>query len=375
MEGLSGTPVINFRLSCSPFYYLSEPDECIFLVTLTYFLQSKEDITVFVPGSIFDHDAAFSQERIGIMDVETRELLQIPTDNPTKIGTDRERILVLQPSDQHFCLQWSTDPDRLLVKTVFNIYTTKLNLRDSNIKPNRKYLLSYFNHGISKWFVGKQWNEGGRLETQTGEDPNALEIRFCDDDGFTFQTRLTPPSPPPIAASIWISVIDCDLSGSQPFTVYIDWTLCGNKSIYLLLESKTMSALGLKILDAENGRICGPGRGRVFEDDSRFQPAGDIRDHAFIHLKPGKTFRQQYTFSVQEGQNRSGHSDTKDLIPGWKYKLTIEDRKCAWLYEHEVTDPCLDLFNVESMLRNEPEIRFNSDCGVEFWAIGKHSLD
>jgi hypothetical protein len=383
---------ISDRYRGEPFYYFSDPEMRNFVIELSYTLKADETITIPSGHTLFDPKTAFQEGCIVIVDLETRERvafcareekdrnLSPANDFFESMDRDEEKLVVLKPNETH-SIYWCTNLERVRIDTMWNLTLPVLDLKASNIKPNREYQLRYQSHGIQKWFWGDRSKDARRLSKEAGESPSKLLIqnisRFSrePDTDVNFQTRLVPPSPPPLLATIWASSKDCDLSGDPPFTVFVDWTLSGNRPIQILLELKSMSELGLKGHDAENKESC------CFRYS--WEREKQEEELEFLQMKPGDIFRQSYTFTVGNYPQKKGErqlqsnarkeSNTSGLTSGWRYWLDLEPRNCKWLYEDEVNESLRQSYRtVGRYLDKEPLGEYTPDCSFAFWAAGNH---
>jgi len=352
-------PQIDIDLLASPYCFLDRGAE--FNIWLKFRLHYRGPITLVTTGSIFDPAATLIKSRIEIIDAKTGERVKFPEVQilavEEKSRSAEGPALILEPEGESYFF-WSTNiPGDRWREHPFDI---------SGLVPDREYTVRYRDHGITRWFVGSQpAQQETRSEVQTQSAP--LTVNLLGEKAPSFTTRQKLPPPPPVSTTMTTSTPICSLSGSPPFTIYLDWKLHSDRAISALLTRENGHNIGLDIRDPErNGRRIGPPADGMYGDVDESPPD---EEELLRFQKNGDIFPQSYTLAVEPKRNGLVNADTWNLRSGKTYALTLRKSKWRWRYEDELADGELqDPARVVEILRQEPRVEWKPECRLEFRA-------
>lgn len=307
----------------------------------------------------------FAQDLLDIIDIETGEKIIPPSEEslPHADLLRQQALLTLEPERGSY-IYWSTAPGDKWRKNPLDV---------SKFAPNRKYAIQYRNHGITHWFRGRangQQNSvaDASLASSSHTNTGTIIANLNGTETIMFTTRQALPSAPPVSTALSTSDTSCSLAGDHPFTVFLDWTLAGDRPISALLTQVTGHNIGIEIRDPERkGRRIGP-PGDWIADEVESGPPEE--SHLVRLSKYGPSFRQSYTFSTKPKQDGLVNSDTRNLVSGKTYELTLRPSKWQWLYDDEVEDAEIlsDMQRLRSMLSKEPRVEYRPSSRTAFRA-------
>ena len=344
-------PQLDLELLAEPFCFFSRERE--FNIWLKFRLHHQKAITVVSTGSIFDPAAAFSEKRIEIIDKETGQKVNFPAQGPAHQTIEsKESTLTLEPECGSYFF-WSTSPETKWHKFPFDI---------SGLAPNRKYIVRYHSHGLTKWSPGRHLFHPN-IEVQ--HEP--IVVNLLKDTAFKFTTRSSLPPRPPVTSNLSTSTPICALSGAPSLTVFIDWKLDGDRPIWALMAQPKGLNIGFEIRDPERkDRRIGPSPDLVGTDEEEGE---SLPNEEILRLGSEDVFRQSYTLSTEKKGNGLLNSDTWNLVGGKTYHLTLRKRTWRWQYEDQLDAAVLqDEAGMRAMLQEEPWVEWKPDCRAEILA-------
>lgn len=287
-------PQIDLGLLASPFCFLSRERE--FNIWLKFRLHYPEPVAVITTGSIFDPAATFIKSRIEIQGIETGENIYFPTQSSANENTrSGEPALILEPERGSYFF-WSTTPGMKWREYPFDI---------SGLSPNRKYSVSYRDHGFTEWSpVSQPARQEPRLDVEVQSEP--IAVNLLGDRAPSFTTRQALPPKPPVTSSLSTSTPICSLSGVTSLTIFLDWKLDGDRPICALMTRGRGQNIGVEIRDPERkGRRIGPPSDVICYDEDELPP----NEEELLRLDRGDPFRQSHTLTV-EPKHRLLNADT-----------------------------------------------------------------
>ncbi|KAI9802278.1 MAG: hypothetical protein M1833_001784 [Piccolia ochrophora] len=345
-------PQIDLELHASPFFFLEGGPE--FNVWIVFKLRFYEPLTLSTTSTIFDTAAAFTRNRLEIIDVGTGEKVKLRRDKAIAASDPPENsILTLNPDIEKY-RHWSTAP---------SAGPRRILLDEFDLVPGKRYAVQYRESGITHWSLGSgDDHRASDFETQANQKP--IHVNLVSTEPPIFITRERMPSPPPLSATLSTSAPRCALSGEPPFTCFVNWALDGDRPICALLTQTTSSNIGLEIRDPKRrGRRIGPPSDWLGDEGS---PPEEIE---FVRFGRGSQFLQSYVLKTEAKQDGLVNSDTWNLHSGKTYELTLRSTKWRWLYEDELNDEVLQSdLQCKAALRREPSVELLSECRASFRA-------
>ena len=241
-------PQIDIELMANPFCFLDRKEE--FSIYIKYRLHYQESITFKSLGSIFDPASTFAKNRIEVLDTDTQELVVFGNRSSDKSEAKQAESLFLKP-ELGSCSVWTLSTQQ----TRWHEYPFDI----SRLKPDRKYTVTYRDHGISQWFHGCYHSLEDKPSNIDAQPSNSIQVNLVGNLRPQFTTRAAPRPPPPITASLSTSTPTCALSGKPPFTILLTWKLREKRPIFALVLHEEGRNFGLEIRNPEkNGRRIGP---------------------------------------------------------------------------------------------------------------------
>ena len=350
-------PHIGVEFVASPFCFLDREGE--FFIYLKYRLQHKEPITINTFGSIFDPAATFAENKIEILDTVSKEAVYSRAIPTHPLGENEDQSLVLKPKEgSYFFWTASSQPLRWREHS-FDI---------SSLFRNRRYIITYCNHGISQWYSGS-YSTLNEARSDAEAQPGAMiQVNLVGNHQPQFSTRQAIPPLPPVTPSLTTSTPTCSLSGITPFMVSLTWRAETDRPIYALVTLKEGYNIGLEIRDPErNGRRIGPVPDLPPAGDD--DPPNNDKERFVEFNRSGDSFSQVYTFATEKRRNGLVLSDTWNLKSGKVYELTLRKSRWRWMYQDEIEENMLrDQAKVVEVLRQEPYSEWKLDCQAVFEA-------
>lgn len=357
-------PQIDIEILASPFCFLDRAQE--FNVRLKVELHYRQPITLVTTGSIFDPAATFLQNRLQIIDIATGDVVLFPN---TQSSTSEENViateqpaLVLRPGSRIYDF-WTTDPPSGRWR--------EYPFDPSGLAPNRQYIITYRDHGITAYFSGSEPTQSAISSDHPLQVP-PLTVNLLTRTAPIFSTRPTLPPPPPITASLTASTPFCALSGTPPFTICLEWTSHSDRAIYALQTRVTGHNIGLEIRDpARKGRRIGPPSDRLCGDGDGEDGLPDDDERLVRLEKRGDFFREEYTLGVEPKRGGLISADLKNLVGGKGYALSLRKEKWRWVYGDEVAvgkGKGAEGGLLRGLLEREPWVEWKPQVWFEFRA-------
>jgi len=198
-----------------------------------------------------------------IIDIATGEKVHIhvqsSADEDIHLG---ETTLTLEPERGSYFF-WSTSPEVKWRKYPFDI---------SGFSPNTKYTVMYRNHGFTEWSPAQQES---RSHVEVQSEP--IAVNLLNDMAPRFTPHHSLPPKTPVTSSLSTSTPICSLSGVPSLTIFLDWTLDGDRPICALMTQSRAHNIGVEISDPERkGRRIGPPSDWVCYDEDEAIPAEEV---------------------------------------------------------------------------------------------------
>ena len=350
-------PQIDIELMASPFCLLNREEK--FSIYMKYRFHYREPITIETLSSIFDLAATFANNRIEILDPDTQGAVVFENLSRDKIQVKQDESLILQPELERYW-HWKMSTQQ----SSWHEYPFDI----SRLYPDRKYTVTYRNHGISQWYHGSYHSLHDipkDIEVQPGE---SIQVNLIGNTRPQFTSRESLRPPPPVTASLSTSAPICATSGDPPFTVSLIWRLHSSRPIYALVLREEGRNFGLEIRDPErNGRRVGPPP-NVLQGDMDDAISNDEEIYVALNgLEDG--FSEDYTLDTKERQGGRLPTDTRNLKSGKEYHVTLRENHWRWLYQDEVQENFRsDEAKLIEVLKEEPHSKWKSDSRVTFHA-------
>lgn len=349
-------PQIDLELVASPHcLLLSREQDYTFCVK--FCLRHREPITIATPGTLFDPAAAFAQGRIEVIDAASGEKVNFLRENSTGEDSLTETSLLFLLPGKAGALRWSTVSAEKQQVNLFDI---------SGLSPHRKYVISFHDLGLTDWFPGTQEKQR-ELQPNVGLDAKSesISVNLLGKPP-TFSTRPALPPAPPVSVSVWTSAPTCSLSGEPPFTVFVNWKLGNDHPISaLMIQSLLVRNIGIEIRDPERRR-------RRLGPHPEWLECGDEeppKTVELLRLSRSVLFQQSYTLSAKPKLKGLVSADTRNLVSGNTYEITLREMNWRWLYDNQLPDAVLkDKEKLKEALWQEPTVQFRPECKIEFCA-------
>ena len=331
---------LSVTLYCGEFCVLPTGDD--FLIHVSCFMSGPAPFTSNTRNSIVDPSAAFAQGRIRVVNCITGEALQFPKlqdQHDTHVDKEAFAVHSNRLNLQSLNCRWTTNPSKANSTDVHF-----LDLKSAGIKANRRYKVTYDNHGLTAWFRG----HGPRDDeaAAVGRDPEQMTVSV--QGRAIFHTGHTLPPPPPLLPVLRTSNPELDLSGAPEFTAFIDWTLVGTRKVCMLfnLECKRCMCIRVRRDGYKKGRQVAPRSDQCFDERDDGDPISEeetpefrygLSDPTLIRLGPGGVARLSYTFTTETRQRGRTYPDTYYLVSGDAYGMNLRrPRHCRWMFEDEL---------------------------------------
>ncbi len=185
-------------------------------------------------------------------------------------------------------------------------------------------------------------------------------------------THCDAQQEPPVSTTVVISPSTCSLSGSPPFRAITEYECTASKPIWALVSLWADFSGGIEIRDPlrKHRRIGG---GSIIDADEWDEEALDLEDTALIRLEPGQKFSTSYTVSVVPKADGLRDSDTKHMVPGNTYVITLRKRRWRWIFQDEMAQD-IDEDERRAILKKREAVEWKVDCQVNFKANKLHKL-
>ena len=171
---------------------------------------------------------------------------------------------------------------------------------------------------------------------------------------------------PPISTILTTSPSTCSLSGEPPFTATTEYECLGSKPIWALIRLFTDFGGGIEIRDPQRKHRKIGARSTIIADEWD-EEALDLEDTELVRLEPGQRFSTVYTVSVVPKAGGLRASDTKHMVPGNTYEITLMRRRWRWMFEDEMDGDIGENERRETLKRKEA-VEWDVDCQVNFKA-------
>jgi len=171
---------------------------------------------------------------------------------------------------------------------------------------------------------------------------------------------------PPISTILTASQSTCSLSGEPPFTATTEYECTASKPIWALVRLFTDYGGGIEIRDPQRKHRQIGARSTIIADEWD-EEALDLENTELVRLEPGQKFSTSYTVSVVPKAGGLRDSDTKYMVQGNTYEITLRKRRWRWMFEDEMAG---DIGEDErrAILKKTEVVEWDVDCQVNFKA-------
>lgn len=177
---------------------------------------------------------------------------------------------------------------------------------------------------------------------------------------------MTHQQEPPISTILTTSASTCSLSGEPPFTATTEYECTAHKPIWALVRLFSQCGGGIEIRDPLRKHRKIGARSTIIADEYD-EDALDLADTELVRLEPGQKFATAYTVSVVPKAGGLRDSDTKYMVQGNNYEITLMKRRWRWMFEDEMVG---DIGEGErrEILKKKEVVEWPVDCQVNFKA-------
>jgi hypothetical protein len=171
---------------------------------------------------------------------------------------------------------------------------------------------------------------------------------------------------PPISTILTTSHSTCSLSGEPPFTATTEYECTASKPIWALIRLFTDYGGGIRIRDPQRKHRQIGARSTIIADEFDEDALG-LEDTELVCLEPGQKFSSSYTVSVVPKAGGLRDSDTKHMVQGNTYQITLRKRRWRWMFEDEMAGG-IGEDERRAILTKTEAVEWDVDCQVNFKA-------